>query len=200
MFKLGVLVSGRGSNLGAIMRSIREGKLDASVEAVVSSRRDALALRRVEEWNAAAGDKKIKTFVAERSSFPDKDSFEAAIASVLEESGVDLIVLAGFMLVLGSKFTARFGARIINIHPSLLPSFPGLHAQRQALAYGVKISGCTVHFVDDTLDGGAIISQAAVPVLDGDTEDILSERILKEEHRLLPETIQKFATNQIRFG
>ncbi|GHS87773.1 phosphoribosylglycinamide formyltransferase [Synergistales bacterium] len=201
MLKLGVMVSGRGSNLGAIMKNISEGKLDAIVEVVISNKRDAQALRRVEEWNARADDdKKIETFTVERSSFADKDSFEENIASIMEEKRVDLIVLAGYMSVLGSKFTARFGARIINIHPSLLPSFPGLHAQKQALTYGVKISGCTVHFVDETLDGGAIISQVAVPVLDGDTESVLSERILKEEHRLLPETIQKLATNQIRFG
>lgn len=193
------MVSGRGSNLDAIVRSIDEGKLNACVNVVISDRHDALALKRVEEWNAAGG-KRIESFVIERSSFPGKDSFDDAIASILEEREVDLIVLAGFMRVLGAKFAARFAGKIINIHPSLLPSFPGLHAQRQALAYGTKISGCTVHFVDKTLDGGSIISQVAVPVLDGDTEDTLSERILKEEHRLLPETIQKLAANQIRFG
>jgi phosphoribosylglycinamide formyltransferase-1 len=190
---MGVLVSGRGSNLGAILDAAREGRLDAEVVLVVSDRPDASALRRAEERG-------VESRVAERKDFPDAESFENAIAGLLEERGVELVVLAGFMRVLGPAFVRRFAGRIVNIHPSLLPSFPGLHAQRQALRHGVKIAGCTVHLVDETLDGGPILAQAAVPVLEGDTEESLSERILKEEHKLLPETIQKFFCKGIPKG
>jgi phosphoribosylglycinamide formyltransferase-1 len=179
--RLGVLVSGRGSNLRAILDAAGAGKLDAEVVAVVSDKKDAPALRLVEASFSR---------VVERKSCPDAETFEDAIASELEKRGVELVVLAGFMRILGPGFVRRFDGRIVNIHPSLLPSFPGLHAQRQALLYGVKIAGCTVHRVDETLDGGPILAQAAVPVLEDDTEETLSARILKEEHKLLPETIQ----------
>jgi phosphoribosylglycinamide formyltransferase-1 len=177
------LVSGRGSNLQAILNAVADGTLDAKVEIVVSDKPDAGALKRVDE---------SLSLVVERKSNTDVESFEDAIAKALEERKVELVVLAGFMRVLSPFFIRRFKGRIINIHPSLLPSFPGLHAQRQALEHGVKISGCTVHLVDETLDGGPILAQAAVPVLPGDTEETLSDRILKEEHRLLPETIRRF--------
>jgi phosphoribosylglycinamide formyltransferase-1 len=180
--RLGVLVSGRGSNLRAILDAIGAGKLDAEAVAVVSDKPDAPALRHVEGRGVAC--------VVERGNYPDAEAFEDAIASELEERGVELVVLAGFMRILGPAFVRRFAGRIVNIHPSLLPSFPGLHAQRQALRHGVKISGCTVHRVDETLDGGPILAQAAVPVLEDDTEETLGARILKEEHKLLPETIQ----------
>ncbi|MDR1875090.1 MAG: phosphoribosylglycinamide formyltransferase, partial [Synergistaceae bacterium] len=159
--RLGVLVSGRGSNLGAILEMSSKSS-EAEVAVVVSDRSDALALRRLEGLD-------IPGVVVERGAFPDRDAFEAAIIDALESRRVDLVVLAGFMRILGPGFIRRFSnpSRIINIHPSLLPSFPGLHAQRQALEHGVKISGCTVHFVDETLDGGPIIAQAAVPVLPG---------------------------------
>jgi phosphoribosylglycinamide formyltransferase-1 len=184
--RLGVLVSGRGSNLQAILDSIAGGTLDAAVAAVVSDKPDAPALRRIKEEVAVTVDR--KTYPPGPSG---TEPFENAIASVLEDRGVGLVVLAGFMRILGPTFIRRFAGRIVNIHPSLLPSFPGLRAQRQALEHGVKISGCTVHLVDETLDGGPILAQAAVPVLPGDTEESLSERILKEEHRLLPEVIRK---------
>jgi phosphoribosylglycinamide formyltransferase-1 len=182
--RLGVLVSGRGSNLRAILDAAGAGKLDAEVVAVVSDKPDAPALRHVEGRGIAR--------VVERGNYPSPDAgeFEDAIASELEKRGVELVVLAGFMRILGPGFVRRFEGRIVNIHPSLLPSFPGLHAQRQALLRGVKISGCTVHRVDETLDGGPILAQAAVPVLEDDTEETLSARILEEEHKLLPETIQ----------
>lgn len=180
---LGVLVSGRGSNLQAILDAITTGRLDARVAVVVSDKSNAPALRRAKENG-------IPAFVVERNSFTDTRTFELTIVESLKEHDVKLVILAGFMRVLGSTFIRHYSDRIVNIHPSLLPSFPGLHAQRQALEHGVKISGCTVHYVDETLDGGPIIAQAAVPVLPGDTEESLSERILKEEHRLLPETIQ----------
>jgi phosphoribosylglycinamide formyltransferase-1 len=182
--RLGVLVSGRGSNLQAILDMTAKNSA-VSVVAVVSDRPEAFALKRIEGLG-------IPGVVVERGVFSNADAFEAAIREVLEEHRVDLVVLAGFMRVLSPGFVRRFPRRIINIHPALLPSFPGLHAQRQALERGVKISGCTVHFVDETLDGGPIIAQAAVPVLPDDTEETLSARILKEEHRLLPETILKF--------
>jgi phosphoribosylglycinamide formyltransferase-1 len=186
--RLGVLVSGRGSNLQAILDAAAAGTLDAEVSVVVSDKPDARALWRVQEDRAV---------VADRRSYADVGSFEDAVASILEERGVELVVLAGFMRVLSPPFVRRFAGRIINIHPSLLPSFPGLHAQRQALEHGVKISGCTVHLVDETLDGGTILAQAAVPVLAGDTEESLSERILKEEHRILTETIANIADREM---
>ena len=184
MIKLGVLVSGRGSNLQAIVDASDAGALDARVSVVVSDRWDAFALRRIEGTG-------IPSVVIERGACPTGEAFDNAIAGVLEERGVELVVLAGFMRVLGPGFVRRFQGRAINVHPSLLPSFPGLRAQRQALLHGVKISGCTVHLVDETLDGGPILAQAAVPVLPDDTEDSLSERILKEEHALLVRTIQE---------
>jgi phosphoribosylglycinamide formyltransferase-1 len=187
--RLGVLVSGRGSNLQAILDSIATGTLDAEVTAVVSDKPDAPALRRVKEDVAMTVDRK---------TYSSAEFFEDAIASVLERRGVELVVLAGFMRILGPAFVGRFAGRIVNIHPSLLPSFPGLHAQRQALEHGVKISGCTVHLVDATLDGGPILAQAAVPVLPDDTEESLSERILKEEHRLLPEVLREWSDRKER--
>ncbi|MDR3231680.1 MAG: phosphoribosylglycinamide formyltransferase [Synergistaceae bacterium] len=182
--RLGVLVSGRGSNLQAILDMAAKNP-GASVVVVVSDRPGAFALKRVEGLG-------IPGVVAERGIFRNTDDFEAAICEALEKYRVDLVVLAGFMRILSPGFVRRFPRRILNIHPALLPSFPGLHAQRQALEHGVKISGCTVHFVDETLDGGPIIAQAAVPVLSNDTEETLSARILREEHRLLPETILEF--------
>ncbi|MDR2176207.1 MAG: phosphoribosylglycinamide formyltransferase [Synergistaceae bacterium] len=180
--RLGVLVSGRGSNLRAILDAIGAGRLDAEVAVVVSDKPDAPALRYAEGPGAACA--------VRREDYPGANEFEDAIAAALDERGAELVVLAGFMRILGPGFVRRFAGRIVNIHPSLLPSFPGLHAQRQALLHGVKISGCTVHRVDETLDGGPILAQAAVPVLEDDTEETLSARILKEEHKLLPETIQ----------
>jgi phosphoribosylglycinamide formyltransferase-1 len=191
--RLGVLASGRGSNLQAILDSIAGGILDAEVAAVVSDKPDAPVLRRVKEDVAVTVDRK-----AYPPGLPGAESFEDAVASALERRGVDLVVLAGFMRVLGPTFIRRFPGRIVNIHPSLLPSFPGLHAQRQALEHGVKISGCTVHLEDETQDGGPRLAQAAVPVLPGDTEESLSERILKEEHRLLPEVIGKWMPTTYR--
>ena len=186
--RVGVLVSGRGSNLQAIIDAGAAGILDAEVAVVISDKPDAPALRRIEGANP-----EIPGVVIERGAYSTSEAFDSAIAGALEEHGVELAVLAGFMRVLGPGFVRRFRGRVINIHPSLLPSFPGLNAQRQALLHGVKISGCTVHLVDETLDGGPILAQAAVPVLPGDTEASLSERILKEEHGLLVKTIQEIA-------
>ncbi len=184
--RVGVLVSGRGSNLGAILDAISARKLDVEVAVVVSDRADAPALARL------AGSK-VHGLAVLRSAFADTAEFEAKIADELDAAGVELVVLAGFMRILSPAFIRRFPQRIINIHPSLLPAFPGLHAQRQALEYGVKISGCTVHFVNEQVDGGAIIAQAAVPVCANDTEESLGARILTEEHRLLPEVVAGIA-------
>ena len=182
--RLGVLVSGRGSNLQAIIDAIEAGALSATLAVVVSDKPDAQAMTRIKKTG-------IPGVVVERGAYPTSEAFDHAIAEVLNEHGVELVVLAGFMRVLGPSFIQRFRERIVNIHPSLLPSFPGLHAQRQALLHGVKISGCTVHLVDETLDGGPILAQTAVPVLPDDTEDSLSERILKEEHKLLVRVIHE---------
>lgn len=183
--KLGVLASGRGSNLQSILDHIDHGKLDAEISVVLSDKKDSFALKR-------AGERNIFTHFFLRKDFASQEEFEKAFISALKESGAELVVLAGFMRVLSPLFIQSFPNRIINIHPSILPSFQGLHAHRQALEYGVKFSGCTVHFVNEEVDGGPIILQAVVPVLEDDTEESLSERILKEEHRIFPEAIQQY--------
>ncbi len=183
MRRLGILLSGRGSNFLAIHGHIAAGRLDAEIAGVVSDQPDAPGLARAQELGLPA-------FCVERAG-RTKGEFEDAIARVLEAQAVELVCLAGFMRVLGPGFIRRFPQRILNIHPSLLPAFPGLHAQRQALAHGVRFSGCTVHFVDEGVDSGPIVAQAVVPVRDDDTEDELAARILVEEHRLYAEAIAK---------
>ncbi|MDR1922446.1 MAG: phosphoribosylglycinamide formyltransferase, partial [Candidatus Adiutrix sp.] len=180
--RLGVLVSGRGSNLKAILDEIEAGRLAAEAALVISDNPEAGAVKLAE-------GRGISSVVVERTAFREKDAFESALVSLLESRQVELVVLAGFMRVLGRRFIEEAPGRVINIHPSLLPSFPGLKAQKQALDHGVKISGCTVHFVNEIMDGGRIIAQAAVPVHPDDTEETLSARILAEEHRLLPRVI-----------
>jgi len=181
---IGVLISGRGSNLQAIIDAIRDGRLDARISLVVSNRADAGGLGR-------AQDAGIETLVRDHKVYPSRDGFEQVLVDDLRARDVSLVCLAGFMRLLGATFVNAFPNRILNIHPALLPAFPGLHAQRQALDHGAKISGATVHFVDTNLDAGPIILQAAVPVLDTDTEDTLSARILEQEHRIYPEAIQR---------
>ena len=185
-----VLASGRGSNFQAIADAIAEGRIDARVEALFSNKADAPALERARKAGIEA-----RTVV--RRSFADKEAYEAALVEAVNEHEYDLVVLAGYMLVLGPTFMKGVRAPIMNIHPSLLPSFPGLHAQRQAVEHGVKVSGCTVHFVDAGLDSGPIIGQKAVPVLDDDTEETLSSRILVEEHRLYVEAISLFCRDAL---
>lgn len=187
---LGVLVSGRGSNLQAILDEIKNGRLNARVGIVVSDNPDAAALSRL-----AGSD--IPAICISRKQFLTRDEFEMRLASELESKGVELVVLAGFMRLLGPLFIRRFPGRIMNIHPSLLPAFPGLDAQGQAIRYGVKISGCTVHIVDEGMDSGPIILQAAVLVHVDDTPDLLSERILAQEHVLYPQAIALFAQGRI---
>lgn len=190
MRKIGVLVSGRGSNLQAIMDNIAAGKLPLEIEIVISDQAGALALERA----AKAG---IKTLTVARKLCASKEEFEAKIDAALTAAGCELVVLAGFMRILSAAFVNKWHHRIINIHPALLPSFPGLHGQGQAVAYGVKISGCTVHFVDEGTDSGPIILQKAVPVLDDDTEDSLAARILVEEHKALPEALKLWAEGRL---
>ncbi|MBI2460397.1 MAG: phosphoribosylglycinamide formyltransferase [Candidatus Rokubacteria bacterium] len=188
--RVGVLASGRGSNLQAILDAIDAGRLAARVVVVVSDRADAQALDRARRHGAKA------VFVDPRQH-PDREAFDRAMLAVLDEHKVELVCLAGFMRLLTPGFIAAYRHRILNIHPALLPSFPGLHAQRQALAYGAKISGATAHFVDEGVDTGPIILQAAVPVLDDDTEETLSARILAEEHKIYPRAIQLFVEGRL---
>ncbi|HSP80137.1 MAG TPA: phosphoribosylglycinamide formyltransferase [Myxococcaceae bacterium] len=189
--KLGVLVSGSGSNLQALLDASARPDFPAEVAVVVSNVPTAFALERARRAGVAA-------VVLEHKAFGSRAEFEKALAEVLEEAGVELVCLAGFMRLLGADFLARFKGRVLNIHPSLLPAFPGLHAQRQALEHGVKVAGCTVHFVDPGMDTGPIIAQAAVPVLPGDDEATLSARILREEHRLYPLVVRLVAEGAVR--
>jgi len=191
MLGIGVLVSGRGSNLQAIIDSVEAGKVKADIKLVISDNPNAYAIKRCERHG-------IPCEVVRRKDFSSKEEFEKKLATLLKEKGVELVVLAGFMRILSPVFLSEFPQRVINIHPSLIPSFQGLHAQRQAVEFGVKFSGCTVHIVDESVDGGPVIVQAVVPVLPEDSEESLSERILEWEHRILPQTVQWFAENRIR--
>ena len=181
---IGVLISGRGSNLQAIIDAIGDGRLDARVAVVISNRADAHGLERAR----AAG---IETLVRDHKGWPSRDAYEAVLVEDLRARGVRVVCLAGFMRLLGATFVNAFPNRILNIHPALLPSFSGLHAQRQALEHGVRFSGATVHLVDTNLDAGPIVLQAVVPVFTDDTEGTLSARILAEEHRIYPDAIQR---------
>ncbi len=181
MKRLGILISGRGSNFEAIADYVAAGKLDAEIAVVISNRAEAKGLETARARGLSA--------VCLPSKGIDREIYDQSVIEELQRSRVDLVCLAGFMRLLSARFIRAFPGRILNIHPSLLPAFPGLDAQHQALSHGVKISGCTVHFVDEDLDAGPIILQAAVPVLDDDTADTLSARILKEEHRIYSEAI-----------
>ena len=181
--RLGVLISGRGSNLQSIIDAIGQGRLDAQIAVVMSNRDDAAGLKRA----SAAG---IETTCLSPRGYADRDAYDRAVAVALEAREVNVVCLAGFMRLVGPPLLTAFPNRMLNIHPSLLPAFPGLDAQRQALDYGVRFSGATVHLVTSALDGGPIILQSAVPVREGDTVEGLSARILVEEHRIYPEAIQ----------
>ena len=179
---IGVLISGRGSNLQSIIDAIASGRLDATIAVVVSNRADAQGLQRARDAGIAA------VHLSPRD-YADRDAYDRALAGLLLAHGVELVCLAGFMRLVGQPLLDAFPSRMLNIHPSLLPSFPGLHAQRQALEHGVRVTGATVHLVNAELDGGPIVLQAAVPVLNDDTIETLSARVLVEEHRLYPEAI-----------
>jgi phosphoribosylglycinamide formyltransferase 1 len=181
--RLGVLISGRGSNLQALIDAIADERLDASIALVISNREEAAGLERAR----AAG---IEVLVLSHRAFASRDEYDRALASELQSRDVGLVCLAGFMRLVGSGLIDAFPNRILNIHPSLLPAFPGLDAQRQAIEHGVKVSGVTVHLVTAELDGGPIVIQRAVPVMPGDTAESLAARILVEEHRAYPEAVQ----------
>lgn len=179
---IGVLISGRGSNLQSIIDTIASRRLDATIAVVVSNRSDAQGLQR-------ARDAGVDAVHLSPRDYPGRDAYDRTVAELLLARGVELVCLSGFMRLVGQPLLDAFPNRILNIHPSLLPSFPGLDAQRQALEHGVRVTGATVHLVNAELDGGPIVLQAAVPVLDDDTVDTLSARVLVEEHRLYPEAI-----------
>ncbi|HEY7474636.1 MAG TPA: phosphoribosylglycinamide formyltransferase [Vicinamibacterales bacterium] len=181
---IAVLISGRGSNLQAIIQAIRGGRLRARIAVVISNRADAPGLSLAH----AAG---IETRVLPHGGYPSRDAFDAALAGAIRSFDAKIVCLAGFMRRLGPAFCAAFPNAILNIHPALLPAFPGADAQRQAFEHGVKVSGVTVHFVTPELDAGPIVMQASVPVLDGDTAESLAHRILGVEHEIYPQAIQR---------
>ncbi len=188
--KIGVLASGRGSNFQSIIDAIESGYLDASVGLLIADNQSAFALERAEKHG-------IEHLVMVPEKFSSRDEYFKDIAVQLHERRVELVVLAGFMRIVGKPLIDEFPSRIMNIHPALLPSFPGLHGQQQASDYGVKIAGCTVHFVDEGMDTGPVIIQAAVTVKDSDSEETLSSRILKLEHRIYPAAIRYFTEGRI---
>lgn len=191
MLKLGVLVSGTGTNLQAILDAIAAGRLAAEVRVVVSNKAGVAALERAERAGVPAR-------VVSHKDFPSREAFDAALVEVLRGAGVQWIVLAGFMRVLTRTFLDAFPWRVVNIHPALLPSFPGVDAQRQAFEYGVKVTGCTVHLVDEGTDTGPIIAQRAVSVLDGDDVERLRQRLLEVEHALLVEVLSRIAGGEVQ--
>jgi phosphoribosylglycinamide formyltransferase 1 len=190
LLKVGVLISGQGSNLQAIIDACKRKEIPAVVACVISNKPEAYGLERAKK-------EKIPAIVVNEKDFPEKSSFEEQIISTLWKHEVDLVALAGFMKILSGHFINAFRGRLINIHPALLPSFPGLHGQQQAFDYGVKVSGCTVHFVDEGCDTGPVIVQKTVPVLDNDTLETLSQRILEQEHKAYPEAIKLFAESRL---
>ncbi len=190
MFSIAVFISGSGSNLQSIIDAIHDRRVSARIAVVLSNEPDAYGLVRAQQHG-------IPTAVVNHRDYANRQEFEAAVLSVLGDFPVDLICLAGFMRLLTPGFLRRFPHRVINIHPALLPSFPGTHGQRDAFNYGVRFSGCTIHFVDDGVDTGPIIMQAVVPVLPDDDEERLKARILAQEHRIYPQVIQFFAEGRI---
>jgi phosphoribosylglycinamide formyltransferase-1 len=185
-----ILISGRGSNMLALLDAVAAGSLPVRVAAVLSNRGDAPGL----ETAAARG---VATRVVDHRAYAGREAFDAELAGVIDSFAPDLVLLAGFMRILSDGFVQHFAGRLINIHPSLLPSFPGLHTHRRALAEGVRIHGCTVHFVTPSLDHGPIILQAAVPVLDGDDEASLAARVLAQEHRVYPLAVRWFVEKRL---
>lgn len=188
---LGVLLSGSGSNLQALIDAIDDGRLDARITVVVSNRADAYGLARARR---AA----LPVAVLPHEEFASREAFDARLVEILRDHGVELVVLAGFMRLVTSVLLAAFPGRVLNIHPALLPAFPGLHAERQALAHGARITGVTVHFVDEQTDHGPILLQTAVPVLTSDTEETLHLRIQQQEHRSYARAIQWIAEGRVR--
>lgn len=190
MINLGILVSGSGTNLQAIIDCIEAKQLAAKIKIVISNNANAYAIERAKKHY-------IPTFIIQDSHFPAREDCDKHLVEILKSHSVDLVILAGFMRLLTPAFIKAFPLKILNIHPALLPAFPGLHVQKKAVEYGVKFSGCTVHMVDEGVDTGPIVIQAVVPVHDDDTEEALAKRILKEEHRIYPQAIQFFAEGRI---
>jgi phosphoribosylglycinamide formyltransferase-1 len=188
--RIAVLASGRGSNFQAVIDAINDEKIPATCVALITDNPKAYAIERAKK----AG---IPVRIIDYATFPSRDVYERALLSAMQEVDADLYVLAGYMRILGAGIVRAFPGKMMNIHPALLPSFTGLHAQRQAVHYGVKVSGCTVHFVDESLDGGPIILQQAVEVMDGDDEDSLADRILQHEHMCFPEAIRLFCEDRL---
>lgn len=186
-----ILVSGRGSNMESLLAAVASGELPVRIAGVLSNRPDAKGL----ETAAAHG---VPTCVVDHKQFAEREAFDAAMAEAIDRFSPDLVVLAGFMRILTDGFVQHFAGRLVNIHPSLLPAFPGLHTHRKALEEGVRIHGCTVHFVTPTLDHGPVIVQAAVPVLDGDDEASLAARVLVQEHQVYPLAVRWFAEGRLR--
>ena len=186
-----ILISGRGSNMEALIAARDAGQLPVNIAAVISNRPDAAGL----ETAARAG---IVTHYVDHKGFAERDRFDAALAECIDGFAPDLVVLAGFMRILSDGFVRHYAGRLMNIHPSLLPAFPGLHTHRRALEEGVRIHGCTVHFVTPALDHGPIVIQAAVPVVDGDDEATLAARVLRQEHRIYPQAVRWFAEDRLR--
>lgn len=190
MKKLGILLSGRGSNFEALARNVQAGKIPAEIGVVISNKEEAGGLALARQMGLPA--------LCIPSKGKEREAFERELVAALRQHEVDLICLAGFMRVLTPYFIREFKGRILNIHPALLPSFPGVEAQKQALEYGVKYTGCTVHFVDEGVDTGPVVAQAVVPILDDDTVETLSARILKEEHRIYSEAVCLVVEDKIR--
>jgi len=190
MKKLGILLSGRGSNFEAIARNVQAGKIPAEIAIVISNKEEALGLATAKNMGLAT------RFIPSKGK--EREAFDREVVAVLKEFEVDLVCLAGFMRILSPYFIREFPGRILNIHPALLPSFPGVEAQKQAMDYGVKFTGCTVHIVDEGVDTGPVVCQAVVPVLDDDTVETLATRILKEEHRVYSEAICLLLEDKIR--
>lgn len=185
-----ILISGRGSNMEALIAARDAGLLPVNIAAVISNRPDAAGL-------ATAAQAGIATCHLDHKAFAGREAFDAALAACIDGFSPDLVVLAGFMRILGEGFVRHYEGRLMNIHPSLLPSFPGLHTHQRALEEGVRIHGCTVHFVTPTLDHGPVIIQAAVPVLDSDSESSLAARVLRQEHRIYPQAVRWFAEGRL---
>ncbi len=190
--KIGVLVSGRGSNLQAIIDNIEQGKLSAEISVVISDQPEAFALDRARKHGITA------VHISSKGYKERREEYDALLVTELRKRDVDLVVLAGFMRIITKALVSAYPNRIMNIHPALLPSFPGLHVQKAAIEHGVKFSGCTVHFVDEGMDTGPIIIQAVVPVLDSDTEDSLAARILAQEHKIFSRAIELYAEGKLR--
>ena len=184
------LASGRGSNFRAVAGRIRDGHIPARTGILICDRRDAGAFAIADEFG-------MKSYFVDPKAYTDRRSHEEVVVRLLREHGTDLVVAAGYMRLLTPYIIGEFRSAIINVHPALLPAFPGVHAQQQAFDYGVKLSGCTTHFIDEGVDTGPIIMQAAVPVLPGDTADSLAARILKEEHIILPESVWLFCEGRL---